>query len=149
MTNFEYDNLPDEMTVDALGDELFFTGLAALANAAGSKHALAKEIKIAYAYDRKGYMALDTFGGHRNAAYSSVDDDIILQVTVRVPHPSQVDNGSLGSLQRLESLVRTQIEEADRDWLEAEVLEAEEELLKAEANVREQLEKLRRAGGPR
>jgi hypothetical protein len=151
VTNFEYDNLPDEMTVDALGDELFFTGLAALASAAGSGHTFAKEIKIAHVYNRKGYMALDTFGGHRNTAYSSVDDDIVLQVTVRVQHPSQVD-GALDSLQRLENLVRAQNEEAERIRMEAELVQADEEMLKAAANAREkraQLEKLRGAGGPR
>jgi capsule polysaccharide export protein KpsC/LpsZ len=146
MTDFEYDNLPDEMTVQALEEDLFPWGLDVLINAVKTDHSLAKEIKIAYAYDRKGYMELDTFGGRRNPAYSSVDDDIVIQVTVRVHHPSQVGR-DLESLKALEKLLREQNEDAERTRLEAELVQAEAEMSKAAATARTKrarLEELRK-----
>lgn len=40
----------------------------------------------AHAYERKGYLAVDAIGGHRNPSYSSRTDDVLLQITVRVDY---------------------------------------------------------------
>lgn len=38
-----------------------------------------------YAFERKGYLNVDRIGGPRNPSYSSDNDDLIFQITVRVP----------------------------------------------------------------
>ncbi|TDP92397.1 hypothetical protein EDF62_1604 [Leucobacter luti] len=37
-------------------------------------------------YDRKGYTTYDPLGGKRNTAYGSDADDVVIQVSVRVPN---------------------------------------------------------------
>lgn len=38
-----------------------------------------------FVYPRKGHESVDLLGGHRNPAYGSPGDDIIVQVTYRIP----------------------------------------------------------------
>jgi hypothetical protein len=150
MTAFEYDNLPDEMNVDPLPKELFEEASALISGLLMTDEVIAREVKIGHAYDRKGYLEVDTFGGHRNPSYGSTDDDLILQVSLRVEHPSghRRPSESLKALTTLEQKVREiRLAEARRA-LEAEIEQAEAEAARAEEvaqKKRERLEALRKA----
>lgn len=41
-------------------------------------------VRLAHVYDRKGFDAYDRVASQRNAAYGSLDDDFIIQVSLRV-----------------------------------------------------------------
>ena len=149
MTDYEYDNLPDELEfIEALPDAMFADAQAAFNQAMTSGEVLAQRAKIAYAYDRKGYLTTDTFGGDRRPSYTSSDDDLIIQLTIRVRSPhSHWNKNTLPLLIDLEAGVAEAKREAKRAELEAEIAAAEAEAEKAEATARqkrEQLEALRK-----
>lgn len=137
MTAYETDNLPENLDyIKPLPDELFQKGYEAIKDALeNSGGVLASEIKVAYAYERKGELSLDQFGGKRNVSYASDSDDIILQLTVRIDSPNvhwkATDTGSLvGALE-------DEVKELDRKR-KIKVLEAEiaAEEARAEAAAR-------------
>lgn len=137
MTAYETDNLPENLDyIKPLPDELFQKGYEAIKDALeNSGGVLASEIKVAYAYERKGELSLDQFGGKRNVSYASDSDDIILQLTVRIDSPNvhwkATDAGSLvGALE-------DEVKELDRKR-KIKVLEAEiaAEEARAEAAAR-------------
>lgn len=135
MTAFDYDNLPDSLDVDPVPAELQDRALAVAIALLGSDHLLAREVKIAHVYDRKGYLNADTFGGQRNPSYSSSSDDIIVQVSVRVgysPSPWSTDE-ALKQLKALEVQTREWHVDEQRKKIEAEIATAEEDALRAEA----------------
>jgi hypothetical protein len=148
MTEFDYYNVPDEMNVSALPEELYGPALEVIARLAVSGDVLAKEIKIAHAYDRKGYMELDTLGGHRNPSYPSPTDDLILQLTMRIKHPSSGYGRTpeamqtAKALEALETRVKEINTEKERKALEAEIAQAEEAMRGAEKLAREKRERL-------
>lgn len=91
MTAYEYDNLPDELScVDALDPDLMQDVEAIIRMAKEKGYVIAEEAKIAYVYDRKGYLTTDDFTGPRNASYGCADDDLIVQITVRISNPTYI-----------------------------------------------------------
>lgn len=150
---FEYreDNLPYNMQhVTAIPDELFNNAQAALFAAIATNQLIAQEAKVAYAYKRKNEMSLDSFGGERNKSYSGSHDDVIIQVTVRVPNPKARDI-DLDDLITLEEDIKAHKVTAEQKRLAAEIAEAEAEAEQAEAiarKKREELEALRKKQGP-
>lgn len=143
MTVFEYDNLPDSVRADALPEELTLLAYAAFVNAWRSDHALAVEVKAVHVYSRKGFMEQESFGKERTSPYGSIDDDVVLQLTIRVPHPSltRVD-GALNQVAALEEDAKAFRVHAERERLEAEIAQAETEAAKAEADAREKRARL-------
>ena len=120
MTAFGYDNLPDELPSAALPPELFGDAQAALNEALNSGLALAQEIKVAYVYERHGNMSFDAIAGKRNASYCSDNDDMVIQMTVRVPSP-KVWEKDLHKITVLEELVTEHALKAERKRLVAEI----------------------------
>ena len=143
MTEFEFDNLPDELNVEALPEDLFDEAFSAFSDAVFSGRCVAREVKAAYVYGRKGFMEADAFGGKRSASYTSTSDDVVLQVTVRIQHPRGED------LLRKAAVLETVLVErrivAERTRLEAEIAAEEAavtEALERAAKKREQLKEL-------
>lgn len=110
MTYFAHDNLPDadDMALkNPLSEELLDLGRAAVIEALESGEARVEEVKAVYAFDRKDYLFTEPLGMlERNKAYSSDEDDIILQMTVRIPNPKKAI--TLEKVAELEEAVRTQ-----------------------------------------
>lgn len=142
MTAYEYDNLPDEITAEALPEEMFEDALAAFVQAMSSGLALKMEAKATHAYDRKGYMENDSFIGHQNPAYRSETDDVILQLTLRIPNPKTIRGESLSATSALEERAIAYDRAAEQARLEAELAQAEREAEQAEATAREKRAKL-------
>lgn len=72
-----------------------------------------------YAYDRKGYISTTPVGGELNSSYGSPYDDVVLQITVRIPGNEMKNNDLIyeitGEAVRSEAaLLKEQREEIDR-----------------------------------
>jgi hypothetical protein len=141
MTDYEYSNLPNELSAEALPEELFPAALEAITEALESDYALGVEARAVHVYDRKGYMNDDSFIGHQNPAYRSTTDDVVLQLTVRIPNPKTV-RGGLEATARLEELAEEYDRRAEEARLNAELAQAEADAQKAETTAREAREKL-------
>lgn len=143
MTTYDYNNLPEELSQQTiLPAELFNQAHAAFTQALDSGEILAQEARAAYAYERKGFLNHDGFGGHQNASYSSDTDDIILQLTIRIPNPKTIRGEALDKTAALEAAANHLELEAERPRLEAEIAQAEAEAERAEAAARQKREKL-------
>lgn len=144
MTAYDYYNLPDELNVPAVPEELFDTALDAFTQALESDQLKAQEIKVAYVYDRNDYMSADAFAGKRNASYANSNDDVVIQISLRVPNPKGREE--LSNLAVLEERLTEHNLNVERERLEKEIAAAEETAEKAQAAAdqkREQLAKLR------
>lgn len=142
MTAYEDDNLPDELRAEAMPEEMFDEVLAAFHEALESGLALTTEAKAVHVYDRKGYMEADSFIGHQNPAYRSKTDDVVLQLTIRIPNPQTVRGDDLNAVTALEKSADEYAQRAEKARLEAELAQAEAEAEKAETAAREAREKL-------
>lgn len=140
--DYEYDNLPEALEAEAMPEELFDEVLLALNEALKSGEALAVEAKAVHVYDRKGYLNADSFIGHQNPSYRSKTDDIILQVTVRVPNPLTRRGENLKAVTALEESANEYAQRAEKARLEAELAQAEQEAAQAEETARAAREKL-------
>lgn len=138
---YDYYNLPDEVKVEAVPEELFEDAQAALREALTLGVAKVQEIKVAHVYDRHGQMTLDKFGGDRNASYGRDSDDVIIQLTVRVPHPLTTPF-DLDRLTALEEKLTEHYLAAKTTKLEAEIAQAEADAEQAEATARQKREAL-------
>lgn len=144
MTAYDYYSLPDELNVPAVPEELFDTALDAFTQALESDQLKAQDIKVAYVYDRNDYMSADAFAGKRNASYASSNDDVVIQISLRVPNPK--GRKELSNLAVLEERLTEHNLNVERERLEKEIAAAEEAADKAQAAAnqkREQLAKLR------
>lgn len=141
MTDYDYNNLPQELSAEPLPDELFPAAVAAITEALESDSTLAMEARAVHVYDRKGYMNDDSFIGHQNPAYRNPTDDVVLQLTVRIPNPKTV-RGGLDATARLEELAEKYDRRAEEARLNAELAQAEADAQKAENAAREAREKL-------
>ena len=142
---FDYDNLPDEMTMDALPEELFPAAQEAFAEALTSGELKVAEAKAGYLYDRKTWLTVDPMGRNRNNSYGASDDDIVLQLTVRVRNP-KFRGEELPKLAALEKAVIAHEEAAEAAALEAEIAAQEaaaEQAATAAAAAAEKLAKLK------
>lgn len=140
---FEYreDNLPYSMAhVKAIPEELFRDLENILFIAVSTNQVIATEAKVAYAYKRKNEMSLDSFGSERGH-YGSAQDDVIIQVTVRVPNPNG-NSVELDDLLELEQDIQELNMTAQQKKLTDEIAQAEAEAEKAEATARKKREEL-------
>lgn len=140
--DYEYDNLPDALEAEALPAEMFEMAQNAFVQATTSGLALAMEAKAVHVYDRKGYMNADSFIGHQNPAYRSETDDVILQLTIRIPNPKTIRGEDLNAITALEDYATEYDQRAEKARLEAELEQAEKVAAQAEATAREAREKL-------
>lgn len=145
MTEFDYHNLPDELNVEALPVEMFEEAFAAFSDAVLSGRCVAREIKAAYVYGRKGFMEADALGGKRNASYSSAADDVVFQVTVRIPHPGWHEE--LRKAEVLETVLTERRITEERERLEAEIAAEEAAAVKAKQSAEQKREQLRVLNG--
>lgn len=142
MTDYEYDNLPYALEAEALPAEMFGAAQLAFVEAMSSGLAMAMEAKAVHAYDRKGYLEVDSFIGHQNPAYRSETDDVILQLTIRIPNPKTIRGESLSHTTALEDAATEYDQRAERARLQAQLEQAEKVAEQAEATAREAREKL-------
>ena len=119
MTSYHSDNLPDEILVDAVPDELFDHALTALTQALDSGQVLAKQALATYVYDRRGYMGFDSFTNATDTT-TNTRDDVIIQVTVRMHNPRMFD-GILSETTDLEENLAEHNANAKRERLDAEI----------------------------
>lgn len=119
MTSYHGDNLPDEMLVEPIPDELFDGALAALTQALGSGQVIAKQAIAAYVYNRRGYMGFDSFA-YKPDNTTNDKDDVIIQLTVRMNNPRMFD-GELSETKDLEENVAAHSANAKRNRLKAEI----------------------------
>lgn len=133
MTAYEYANIPDNFEmIEPLPDDMVSEGVRLIKSARESGLLMAQEVKIAHLYDRKGYATMDTFGGQRNVSYSSDNDDVVIQVTVRIQNPQM-----FAGLQSLGNILIERKAEAARLAKEAEKarLQAELETIQTKLNA--------------
>jgi hypothetical protein len=119
--SYEYDNLPDELLIDAIPEEFTEQAMEIFTKATAWDATKASEIKIAQIYDRKGYMEANALGGARNGSYSRENDDIIIQMTLRIDR-SDFDDFKGTELEQLLIAKRTAAIEA-REAAELRALE--------------------------
>jgi hypothetical protein len=141
-TDYEYDNLPYALEAAALPEEMFDAAQTAFVQAMGSGLALKMEAKAVHAYERKGYLDVDSFIGHQNPAYRSETDDVILQLTIRIPNPKTIRGEALSHITALEDIAIDYDQRAERARLQAKLEQAEAQAAQAEAAAREAREKL-------
>lgn len=133
MTAYGYYSLPDDINAKPLSNELFTQGMAALKEVMESDEVQAQEIKIAYVYDRNDHFATDPFGGKRNTSYASDNDDVIVQLTMRIPNPKGY--AALTRLVNLETAIAQEALEAERHELEMDIAAEDAEAARAKANA--------------
>lgn len=142
MTAYDDNNLPENMEmVQAVPNGLFPDACEAFNEAMGSGEVEAFEAKVAYAYDRKGYISLDSVGGPRNKSYGSDTDDIVIQLTLRVRNPKRLRT-TIPALETFESKVIETNRQAEIAKLEAEVELEDARAREAAAVAKEKREKL-------
>jgi hypothetical protein len=138
MTAFDYDNLPENLgSAAALPGGLFEKAHAALTEAMTSRHVVAAEARAAYVYERKGNLDFDVMGQDRNPTYGRQDDDIVLQLTIRLR-----SRDGLGRLEELEHNANDAGFKAEQERLEAELAEGEASENKTQELARETRERL-------
>lgn len=141
MTAYDYNNLPQELNVEPLPNEMVADVRAAINEVLEYGITSASEVKAAYVYKRKGQMGFTKFGEQGNPHYASESDDIIMQLTVRVPNPKNVGRygHEMKKLIEMEEQINAESLEVERARLEVEIAQAEEEA----KTKRERLEELR------
>ena len=140
--DYEYDNLPKELEAPVLPEELHADAQAAFIQALDSELVKAMEIKAVHVFNRKGYMDANSFVGRQNPSYRSDSNDVILQMTIRIPNPKREE--SLSEVAELEVSANEYTVRAEKARLEAELAKAEQEAAKAEETARA----AREAGSP-
>jgi hypothetical protein len=141
MNAFDFDNLPDDLGfVPRLPGDLFEAAHAAFTEALSSGHVLATSARAAYVYDRGDNFGIEAIGQARNPGRASQGEDIVLELTIRVPAP-QSRNG-MGRLAELERAVVDAGLTAEQKRLEAELAEAEASATQAQERARQTREKL-------
>lgn len=84
-TSFDTDNIPDEIHVSALGAQHFDAALEIIKDSVARGEVAAYESKAAFVYERSDWLETDPIVGRRNESYNTELDDILVQVTVRIP----------------------------------------------------------------
>lgn len=139
-SDYDYNNLPRELEAPVLPEELLEDAQAAFVQAIESGLAKATEIKAVHVFNRKGYMDANSFVGRQNPSYRSDSDDVILQMTIRIPNPKR--EKTLSGVAALEDRATEYTKEAERKRLEAELAKAEADATQAETTAREARAKL-------
>lgn len=140
---YDSDNIPAEIETDALPADLFEAARAAINDAADSDLAIAMEAKGAFVYNRRGYNAFIPFDAERGAHDLISNDDVILQLTVRIPNPNLAY--ATDSLKATTSLVEAAVnasKTAEQLRLEKEIADAEAAAKEAEATAQDKRNKL-------
>lgn len=113
-----YDSYAVLQNVDPIAD--LDVGTAVELISIASEAALSGEPVVVaggHCYERKGYLTQDPLGGHRNTSYGRPNDDVILQITVRVPF----------------SAVKASVEKIQGTRLQAEIEATEAQIAATEA----------------
>lgn len=134
MTYYETDNLPEEIPGQEFPEELIPLAVDAVHEAIESQNIRVQEAKVVYAYDRKGWLTMDTVGGSRNPSYASDVDDMIIQLTVRIPHPL-LRKGELETAAELEKSIKEHRQKEHREKLEADIAKADAKAKEAQAEA--------------
>lgn len=121
---YEHDSLPEDgflfyHDVPVIPKGMFKLAYDAFIEAYEGDFEVAKEARVAYIYDRKGSMAFDPVD-KRNASYGSKEDDLIIQLTLRI------DGNLLVRSKFKDSAPVSLINEIKRQSAEAERMEIEE-----------------------
>lgn len=141
-TTYDYYNLPEELEVEVLPEELTEAAEAAFLEALASGEVKVQEAKATYVYERRSEMSFDSFSKiERNNSYSSGSDDVILQMTIRIPNPS-ARKDKLGRVAELATSAHEFAVKAAQERLEAEIAQAEQEAENAAATARAKRTKL-------
>jgi hypothetical protein len=141
MTEYDYHNLPEELDVKPVDEEMNAEVLEVIQEAIAAGHVRAHEAKAAYVFRRGEEMSFDTLGKPRNKSYGDSSDDIVLQVTVRIGGERYVRN-ELPGLVALEEGLTARHEAAEQAKLEAEIAEAEQAEAAAKAKAEQAAERL-------
>lgn len=92
---YEYFNLPEEdeyQFLKPVPEEFLTPALSLVKKALVDEDGIGviAEVKAAHLFDRKGYLTPEAFGQVKiNTSYRGDDDDILLQVTLRMRHPEK------------------------------------------------------------
>lgn len=143
MTEYDYNNMPEEHIRPTLPVGFFDEAMAAFVEAVESGDAIAYEAKAAYISNRKMHMNFDGFGKPRNASYSSKTDDILLQLSIRIPN--QYNTTSFPKTEALAKNVAEFALAAERSALEVSIAADEAAIAQAQAGAalkRQRLEAL-------
>lgn len=128
MSAYEYDNLPDTLIYQPVDEALRMAAWNLLHEVIRDGDELAWDVRAAHAYDRKGLMNLDPIGGPRNTAYGSEQDDVVLQLSVRVPYRTE---GVKTLVKRAEVIARN----AERQKALGELQDLENQQARVEAEI--------------
>lgn len=88
------------------------------------------EVALGYVYERKGYDNFDSIEGKRNQTYGTMDDDLLIQVTLIVRQGALSNEGRVSFTRMKEEVRRSWVEksqaaiaekEAQRAALDAEI----------------------------
>lgn len=123
VTEFDYDNLPNnESLVNALPEELLPEAKNVFRELMDSNLIIAEEVRASYVFKRKGYMDFVPIGEEPNTGYQTATDDLIIQLTMRIPAPNTYT--TVPEMQKMEKLVKRAGEarkEAERQRLQEEI----------------------------
>lgn len=84
-TYFDTDNIPDEIHTPPLGAQHFAAALEIINDSVQRGEVAAYEAVAAFPYERKGWLETDPIVGPHNASYNTDKDEVLVQVTVRIP----------------------------------------------------------------
>lgn len=127
MTAYEYDNLPDEMGIEPIHEDLTRVALLAIKEVLDSGLAICAEAKIAKIYDRGNDMGVSPV-----SSKPSYNPDRVIEIKVRISQPRPEE---LPLCVALEENVLAYEEKAKQEKLAAEVLAAENAYNEAVANL--------------
>lgn len=141
--DFEWDNIPEEMTVEPLHEKYTLKALDILKEAIANGNDRASEAKIGFAYNRKGWMQVEEIAPANGAHnwYNS-QDDVVVQVTIRMPRPD-----ANSKFAKLADALTKDAEDARIAVAEAEIAEieaAEAALAERKAKAQENRDKLKK-----
>jgi hypothetical protein len=119
MTFFDTDNIPDEIHAEPLGAQHFDTAMTVIKDAVDRGEVAAYEAKAAFVYERRNWLETDPIVGRRNESYNTELDDILVQVTVRIPR-TELFNKFEKTLQEEHELKQEEAAAAEIAKIEAE-----------------------------
>lgn len=134
MTVYERNNLPDEMGIAPIHEDLTRVALLAIQEALDSDLAICAEAKVAKIYDRGNDMGV--FPVSSNHSYSP---DRVIEIKVRIPQPKP---STLPLCVALEENIIAGDKKEEQEKLEAEILAAENAYNDAVANLKAKKQEL-------
>lgn len=90
-TYFDTDNIPGEIHTEPIGEQHFDAALEIIADSVGRGEVAAYQVKAAFVYERRQWLETEAIVGPTPASNADLDD-ILVQVTVRIPRTSLFNN---------------------------------------------------------